>query len=172
MAVLLGLAPVKASAAADEVLTPLPRYGEIAAQVAHQFPREHISRCRLDDAMSSRVWSNYVAMLDYDRVYFLESDIAAFRADESLLDRYRDKHAYHPVHPVWLFNENQYALDRASKIIIATGESADAPSLVGAEYAATFQDALTRATELAGAEARMLVFPNFFSFVPMVFDVQ
>jgi nickel-dependent lactate racemase len=104
---------------------------------------------------------------EFEKKYFEE-----LYADESLLDRYRDEHAYHPVHPVWLFNENQYALDRAGAIIIATGESADAPSLVGAEYAATFQDALARATELAGADARMLVFPSFFSFVPMVFDVQ
>jgi hypothetical protein len=76
------------------------------------------------------------------------------------------------VHPVWLFNENQYVLDHAGKVIIATGENPDAPGLVGAEHAATFDDALASACEIMGADAQILVLPNYFSFVPMVFEVE
>ena len=92
--------------------------------------------------------------------------------DQELVERYRSHHAYHPVHPVWLFNENQYVFDHASKVIIATGENPDAPGKVGAEYAPTFDEALKGAREMMGADARIMVLPNFFSFAPMIFDVE
>jgi nickel-dependent lactate racemase len=92
--------------------------------------------------------------------------------DGALTSKYQHENAYHPVHPIWLFNENQYALDHAGKIIIATGENADAPALVGAEYAATFEDAMRQAKELTGPDPRILVLPNFFSFAPMTFLVE
>ena len=72
--------------AADQVLTPLPVYGEIASQLAHRFPREHLSRRLLDDATSSLIWTNLLTALDYERVYFLQSDIEHFRQLEYLLD--------------------------------------------------------------------------------------
>ena len=103
---------------------------------------------------------------------FEEKYFESLYSDEELVEKYRHNNAYHPVHPVWLFNENQYALDRASKIIIATGENPDAPARVGAEHAATFDEALARAQESMGADARILVLPHFFSFVPMIFDVE
>jgi nickel-dependent lactate racemase len=96
----------------------------------------------------------------------------ALYEDQELVERYRRQHAYHPVHPVWLFNENQYVFDHAGKVIVATGENPDAPGLVGAEHAPTFDDALSSAYETVGADAQILVLPNYFSFVPMVFDVE
>jgi len=93
-------------------------------------------------------------------------------SDEELLERYHHHNAYHPVHPIWLFNENQYALDHAGKIIIATGENPGAPALVGAEHAATFEEAMERAIDTMGADARVLVLPNYFSAAPMVFQVE
>jgi hypothetical protein len=93
-------------------------------------------------------------------------------ADKELLRKYHDEHAYHPVHPIWIFNENQYALDQAGAIIIATAENPDAPARVGAEYAATFAEALDRALNITGADPRILVLPNFFSFAPMLFLVE
>ena len=92
--------------------------------------------------------------------------------DKELLERYHHHNAYHPVHPIWLFNENQYALDHAGRIIIATGENPGAPALVGAEHAATFDEAMERAIDTMGADARVLVLPNYFSAAPMVFQVE
>ncbi len=93
-------------------------------------------------------------------------------ADEELLGQYHDNHAYHPIHPIWLFNENQYALDHAGRIFIATAENADAPARVGAEYAATFDEAMAQAMKVTGADPRILVLPNFFSLAPMLFLVE
>jgi nickel-dependent lactate racemase len=96
----------------------------------------------------------------------------ALNSDEELLMQYHDNNAYNPVHPIWLFNENQYALDHAGKIIIATAESPDAPARVGAEYAATFDEAMGQALQVTGADPRVLVLPSFFSFAPMLFLVE
>ncbi|RJP17635.1 MAG: DUF2088 domain-containing protein [Candidatus Abyssobacteria bacterium SURF_5] len=92
--------------------------------------------------------------------------------NEELLDRYHNRSAYSPVHPIWLFNENQYALDHAAKVIIATAENPDAPARVGAEYAPTVDDALERAGGITGADSRILVLPNYFSYVPILFLVE
>ncbi len=93
-------------------------------------------------------------------------------SDKSLVEKYRRQNAYHPVHPIWLFNESQYALDHAGSVIIATAENPDAPKSVGGEYAPTFEEALARAMRSAGANPRVLVLPTFFSYVPMLFLVE
>ena len=103
---------------------------------------------------------------------FEEKHFENLYSDEDLVRQYRENNAYHPVHPVWLFNENQYALDNAGKIIIATGENPDAPAMVGAEYAATFDDAMKQALEITGPDPRMLVLPDYYSRVPMIFLVE
>lgn len=101
-----------------------------------------------------------------------EKHFESLHSDEELLREYRHSNAYHPVHPIWLFNENQYALDHAGKIIIATAENPDAPVRVGAEYAETFEDAMVEALALMGAEPRILVLPTYFSLMPMKFRVE
>jgi len=65
-----------------------PSDARIAKSFARIFPKKHLSRLPLDDAVSARAWTNYLAGYDHDHVYFLESDIAAFRADEQGLDDY------------------------------------------------------------------------------------
>jgi hypothetical protein len=103
---------------------------------------------------------------------FEKNHFESLMADQDLLERYHNHNAYHPVHPVWLFNENQYVLDHAGKIIIATAENPDAPATMGAEYAATFDDALARALDVTGTDARVLVLPNYYSYLPMMFFVE
>ena len=63
-------------------LKPLPEYAKIAKRLAQELPREHISRAQIDAVISSRIWTNYLSSLDYERVYFLASDIEKFRKDE------------------------------------------------------------------------------------------
>jgi len=93
-------------------------------------------------------------------------------SNENLLAQYRDHNAYHPVHPIWLFNENQYALDHAGKVIIATAENPDAPAQVGAHYAPTVEAALKQAQKLTGPDPRILVLPSYFSYIPLLFLVE
>jgi hypothetical protein len=93
-------------------------------------------------------------------------------SNAELLDRYHHHHAYSPIHAVWLFNENQYALDHAARVIIATADNPEAPARAGAEYAPTVEEALERAVKTTGPDPRILVLPNFFSYVPMLFLVE
>ncbi|MFT5240676.1 MAG: carboxyl-terminal processing protease [Candidatus Promineifilaceae bacterium] len=69
-----------------KTLEALPHYEQICKSLFRRLPHEHMMGVPLGDNMSSRAWSNYVAVLDYDRVYFTASDISRFRAYETKLD--------------------------------------------------------------------------------------
>ena len=67
-------------------LHPESHYAKIVKTVAHDLPREHLSRHSLDDAVSQRFLENFVSTLDFERAYFLASDIESFSRKEKLLD--------------------------------------------------------------------------------------
>ena len=69
-----------------KVIEPLPHYAHITRTVGWILPNVHLLQHPLDDAISARAWTNYLAMLDYDRVYFLQSDIDEFEASRDTLD--------------------------------------------------------------------------------------
>ena len=75
-----------ADAASAQPLEPLPHFPLIARTVAWLLPHGHLLQYPLDDAVSARAWTNYLAMLDYDRAYFLQEDIDAFAASRTTLD--------------------------------------------------------------------------------------
>ena len=51
----------------------------VARYLARFFPRQHLAQLNLDDSISERIWISYISTLDYERVFFLQSDIASFR---------------------------------------------------------------------------------------------
>ncbi len=57
------------------VLRPAAYYRDIAQYFSLNFPYQHLRQVPLDDRISAQAWTNYIASLDYERVYFLESDI-------------------------------------------------------------------------------------------------
>jgi len=58
----------------------------IAERFARLFPREHISRLAIDDTIAARAWTNYLAALDYERLYFLQADIDRFTQSKTNID--------------------------------------------------------------------------------------
>ena len=59
----------------------------IVRTFANVFPMAHISRHPLDDRISAMAWTNFLNSLDFDRMYFLKSDIDGFeKARESIDD--------------------------------------------------------------------------------------
>jgi len=86
VAFLVTWARIQALAVPYGGLKPAPYYSEIAQRFAGRFPRKHLTRLSLDDTVSSRTCTNYLSSLDYDRVYFLESDIVRFEKDQLNLD--------------------------------------------------------------------------------------
>jgi carboxyl-terminal processing protease len=63
-----------------------PEYEQIARRFARHFPRHHLTRSTLDDTISAQAWTNFFSSLDFERVYFLQSDLDRFSADLHNLD--------------------------------------------------------------------------------------
>ena len=102
----------------------------------------------------------------------VEAHFERLRAQPRYLDMYRNHHAYHPVHPLWLLNESQYVLEQAGLLVFASGERNEGVEAVGATYAADFRRAWDMVLAHCGPSPRTLVLPSYFSLVPMVFDVD
>lgn len=65
-----------------------PDSGQVALAVARWLEQAHYSRQKLDDAMSSKLLATYLELLDYNRLYFTQSDVNEFekKFGESLDD--------------------------------------------------------------------------------------
>lgn len=83
--VLAVIVPVAAFSARSKVVQE-PHYSRISRAFASRFPREHLTHTKINDKAASQAWTNYLATLDSDRIYFLESDIKDFRRSETALD--------------------------------------------------------------------------------------
>jgi len=70
----------------DAAIGPEPHYARIARLFARELPREHLSHRRLDDDISGRALDNFLTAFDYDRAYFLVSDVEEFEAEVKYLD--------------------------------------------------------------------------------------
>jgi carboxyl-terminal processing protease len=59
---------------------PLPQahYGDIAKKVARLLPEKHLLQASLDDAISTKAWTNLLVSFDFDRSYFRQEDIDSF----------------------------------------------------------------------------------------------
>ena len=68
------------------ILAPEPHYASICKRFASQFPAEHLSRALIDDAISGQAWTNYLSALDFEHMYFLQSDIDRFANSKMALD--------------------------------------------------------------------------------------
>jgi carboxyl-terminal processing protease len=81
----LVIATLAATAPCGE-LAPAAHFGRIAEKMARELPRDHISKMQVDDSISARTWTNYLASLDFDRVLFTANDIRDFEPHIRSLD--------------------------------------------------------------------------------------
>ncbi len=77
---------VGGAVALGQGLTPGPQDGAIAEALARQLPRVHLTQAALNDDVSRRAWKRYLVALDRRHLFFLESDIAAFKERQLTLD--------------------------------------------------------------------------------------
>jgi carboxyl-terminal processing protease len=54
-------------------------FGDVAFRVALMLRNRHYTRTEFDDAMSKRVFDNYMQYLDFNRMYFTQQDVDGFR---------------------------------------------------------------------------------------------
>lgn len=64
---------------------PLP-FRRIASRVADRLPHEHLNRTEFGDSIATNALMLFVDSLDFDRTYFLASDIAEFKQQATQLD--------------------------------------------------------------------------------------
>lgn len=67
-------------------LAPDAQQGRVARMLALNMPLRHLSREALDDQISTNALEIFLTALDFERTYFLASDIAAFRTAQTDLD--------------------------------------------------------------------------------------
>lgn len=67
-------------------LTPDPAQAKVARMLALNMPLRHLNREPLDDHISTNALDLFLSSLDFERVFFLASDIADFKKNERDLD--------------------------------------------------------------------------------------
>lgn len=78
---------VTSFASADPVpIKPVKYQGDIGTLVSNFMALYHYEGMRVDDRISKRLFDNYLDALDYNRLFFLESDILAFKAWRTQMD--------------------------------------------------------------------------------------
>ncbi len=97
LSLLLGLVALlstpHARGAEDSPVRSKSFYPEIARVVADGLPRAHFSHANLGDSIAEKALENYLSVLDFDRTYFLATDVESFRKIASELDdQLRDGH--------------------------------------------------------------------------------
>ena len=80
------LALVATPSLADDQLQPTPYEPPLAALITSMMASEHYSGHPLDDEISERWSDDYMRTLDYNRMFFLASDVASFEKYRDTLD--------------------------------------------------------------------------------------
>ncbi len=90
MAVLATLLLVQASAASalsgPAVVIDRELNTRVAERFSRRMPTYHLLRLPMDDAVSASAWTNFLTSLDFDRMYFLQSDVTEFASSLTTLD--------------------------------------------------------------------------------------
>jgi nickel-dependent lactate racemase len=95
-----------------------------------------------------------------------------FLTREDYIYQYRHCHAVHPMHPFWLFYEDQYLLDHAGKVIFAGEVNPEAVRKMGCTPARNFDHAWEMAHQMVGKNPAVVVVPDYMSRVKIQFDVR
>jgi carboxyl-terminal processing protease len=67
-------------------LKPVPQEAKAAHLAANLLSRFHYKAIPLDDDLSSKVFDQYLKTLDFEKLYFIQTDIDHFAADRTKLD--------------------------------------------------------------------------------------
>ena len=69
-----------------KLVTPEAHYKRIAKLVARDLPKQHLTSHALDDQIAHMALERYLALLDYDKVFFTAEDVTGFESTASMLD--------------------------------------------------------------------------------------
>jgi nickel-dependent lactate racemase len=114
-------------------------------------------RIRPSDGEVIKLFGNCFSALD------LRDFKEEFLTREDLIYRYRHCNAFHPIHSIWLFYEDQYLLDHSGKVIFAGEVNPGAIRQLGCAPARDFDQAWNMALEVVGKKPDVLVVPRYFT---------
>ena len=70
------------------VLKPEPQHGRVVQLVSQFLTKNHYKDMSLDDSLSSQLLNNYLELLDYNKMYFLKTDVDNFEQERYKFDEY------------------------------------------------------------------------------------
>jgi nickel-dependent lactate racemase len=144
-----------------------------------------------DGTIDERAHPSYPEIIQLYRRCFSAEELSLyeeeFRHRDDLIFKYRHCYAYAPAHGFWLFNESQYALDTASKVIFAGVPGMDNPLAkvqvsgvggpgavrdMGCVPAKDFDHAWKLTEQIVGRNPKVLACPQFWTKVRPQFVVK
>jgi len=150
-----------------------------------------IAMCHCDGTIDERSHPSYREILNLYRKCFSMADLSTYEEEymyrEDLIFKYRHAYAYAPIHGFWLLYESEYALNHASKIIMAGVPGMDNPLArvqvrgtggpgavrdIGCTPVRDFSEAFTLAEKVVGKNPRVLACPSFWTKVRPRFCVK
>ena len=81
-----GKQPGTSSPNANSVIMPTPKQEKVNQLVTEILTKYHYRKLSLNDSLSSAIFDRYLKTLDFNRVYFLASDVAGFEKYRTQLD--------------------------------------------------------------------------------------
>lgn len=77
--------------AAEPVMSPPTNSAEIAKLLADKLPRDHVTHMPFDEVIAGKAWDSFLANLDRDRIYFLDSDVSRYKERRNkIVDELKD----------------------------------------------------------------------------------
>jgi len=159
---------------------PLLREGGVVIALVH-----------CDGTIDERSHPSYAEILDLYRRCFSMEELSIYEEEfmyrEDLIFKYRHGYAYAPVHGFWLLYESEYALNLASKVIMAGVPGMDNPLAkvqvsgtggpgaardVGCVPARDFAQAWKIAEQIVGKNPKVMACPSFWTKVRPRFFVK
>lgn len=87
-----------------------------------------------------------------------------YAQDPRYIDLYRNRYAYHGVHPLYMWTWGVYARKHLSKVIAVSPKDREVPERMGLEVAASLDEALEMASQTTGPDPSV----TYFHFPPLV----
>ncbi len=76
----------KSASQSDSTITPTPAYSRAERMIAAILEQLHYRKIAFSDSLSSEIFDRFLELLDYNRVYFFDQDIARFEKYRVVLD--------------------------------------------------------------------------------------
>jgi carboxyl-terminal processing protease len=90
-------------------INPEAHHKRVTQLVAHMLTRSHYQKKEVDDSLSSQLLDQFISRLDFNRLYFLKSDIDTFERFRFMLDDYLNAGHVKPFYEIFRIYQKRFA---------------------------------------------------------------